>query len=128
MKSLIVKTCFFQCKYLTKVLSFNHAPDMKNMRAMFKFCDNLQYVELFDTDLVETMEETFYRCYNLKSIPKFNTENVGIMKSMFGKCFRLETVPELKTKNVRDFTKMFEECNSLSEQTKQIWSKKFFSQ
>lgn len=116
---------FFQCKYLTKVLSFNHAPDMKNMRAMFKFCNNLQYVELFDTDSVETMEETFYRCENLKSIPKFNTENVGNMKSMFKKCLRLETVPELKTQNVRDFTKMFEECVSLSEQTKQIWSKKY---
>ena len=67
------------------------------MQGMFFGCQSMSNVDLtlFDTKMVDNMNELFYKCYNLKNIyvdkTRWNIENVRSFTRMFSECHSLRT-------------------------------------
>lgn len=67
------------------------------MQGMFFSCQSLSNVDLtlFNTKMVDNMDELFYKCYNLKNIyvdtTRWNIENVRSFTRMFSECHSLRT-------------------------------------
>jgi surface protein len=80
---------------------------------MFRNCNNLQTVPLFDTSSVTDMTTMFGLCPNLQTVPLFNTASATVMQSMFTGCLNLQTVPLFNTASVTNMQQMFENCFSL---------------
>jgi surface protein len=90
---------FLECRNL-KSLTFKKSKEGKpfapsEMQGMFFSCQSLTNVDLtlFDTKMVDNMDEMFYRCYNLRNIyvdkSRWNIENVRTFNRMFSKCYCL---------------------------------------
>ena len=78
-----------------------------NMRDMFKNCDGLTTVSIFDTSDVTIMRAMFHNCPHLPSVPLFNTTNATDMSYMFEFCGALTTIPLFDTTNVTTMDDMF---------------------
>jgi surface protein len=85
-----------------------------NMSQMFKSCNSLTSVPLFDTSAVTNMYYMFYSCYSLTSVPLFDTSAVTNMSYMFNFCNSLTSVPLFDTSAVTNMNSMFNSCNSLT--------------
>lgn len=92
---------FMECRNL-KNLTFksggaSQAFSPAEMQGMFFSCQSLTNVDLtlFDTKMVDNMDELFYKCYNLKNIyvdkTRWNIENVRTFTRMFSECHCLRT-------------------------------------
>lgn len=109
--------------YDTFVLGANTA-GITNMRNLFRFCNQIRAVKIFDTHTVTNMSGMFAGMtklgysmydspvYNLidgvrMSLPLFNTSNVTDMSYMFSGNTELRQVPLWNTTSVTDMTQMF---------------------
>lgn len=92
---------FLECRNLKKI-TFKKASATKEfmpseMQGMFFSCQSLSNVDLtlFDTKMVDNMDELFYKCYNLKNIyvdkTRWNVENVRSFNRMFSECHLLRS-------------------------------------
>lgn len=94
---------FLDCRNL-KNLHFKKAKNDKakpfmlaEVQGMFFGCQSLTNVDftLFDTKMVDNMDELFYKCYNLRNIyvnkERWNIENVRTFTRMFSECHCLRT-------------------------------------
>ena len=81
---------------------------------MFRYCQELTSVTLFDTSIATSMNGMFRLCRKITSVPQFNTVKVRDMSYMFDGCSSLQTVPQFNTVNVRDMSYMFQNCVSLT--------------
>ena len=95
---------------------------INNCFSMFKYCDDLFNVPLFNTSNVESMYTMFYGCDNIEKVPKFDTSKVKNMKYMFYHCKNLKNVPLFDTNKVEDMEDMFRGTNNLSSETEKQWS------
>jgi surface protein len=84
-----------------------------SMADMFRLCNSLQSLPLFNTANVTTMANMFNGCSSLQSLPLFNTANVTTMANMFQVCSSLQSVPLFNTANVTTTSNMFNGCSSL---------------
>ena len=64
----------------------------------------------------------FRKCEDLISVPLFNTSRVTCMDNMFCGCTCLESVPLFDTSNIISMDNMFLFCPKLNEKTKEEWS------
>jgi surface protein len=103
---------FRQCQSLQSVPLFDTA-NVTSMSQMFNACYSLQSVPLFNTQNVSNMALMFNGCYSLQSVPLFNTQNVTTMLQMFNACYSLQSVPLFNTQNVSNMALMFNGCQSL---------------
>jgi len=103
---------FRLCNSLQSVPLFNTV-NVTNMNSMFNSCQSLQSVPLFNTANVTNMNSMFTACYSLQSVPLFNTANVTNMVNMFVSCLSLQSVPLFNTANVTSMVNMFVDCRSL---------------
>lgn len=95
-----------------------------SMVSLFKGCQYLQSVALFDTSSVSsasspasvygTMYQMFDGCASLTSVPLYDTSNVSGMAYMFRNCNSLTTVPLLDLSNTYSTASMFAGCTSLT--------------
>ena len=92
---------FLECRNL-KSITFKKSSSGKEfmpseMQGMFFGCQSLSNVDLtlFDTKMVDNMDELFYKCYNLKNIyvdkTRWNVENVRSFTRMFSECHLLRS-------------------------------------
>jgi surface protein len=84
-----------------------------SMNNMFRLCNSLQSVPLFDTSNVSNMFSMFFECYSLKLVPLFNTFSVTNMGNMFEACGSLQSIPLFNTSSVTNMSRMFAMCYSL---------------
>ena len=103
---------FKECDSLISVPLFDTS-NVVNMSDMFSGCSNLTTVPLFDTSNVVNMYCMFYNCFNLTEVPLFDTSNVTNMSGMFGGCSNLTEVPLFNTSNVVNMAYMFSDCSNL---------------
>lgn len=75
---------------LLEVLGAN-TTNVTTMESMFRMCQSVTSVPLFDTSSVTSMSYMFNGCYELTSIPLFNTSNVMYMSSMLYNCSKVES-------------------------------------
>ena len=92
---------FLECRNLKSII-FKKSSSGKEfmpseMQGMFFGCQSLSNVDLtlFDTKMVDNMDELFYKCYNLKNIyvdkTRWNVENVRSFTRMFSECHLLRS-------------------------------------
>ena len=88
-----------------------------NFRYLFNYFAGLEEIEgldLFDTDISDSMYSTFGHCHNLKSVDlsHFNTENVTTMQFAFNACWKLESIDcsSFNTSKVTSMNQMFRQC------------------
>ena len=115
---------FNKCKKLKKIKGINEfiTKEVRTIRAMFKECKELEYLDLssFDTSNVNDMSFIFSECIKLKEIKGINnfvTKKVINMCSMFRFCYELDylDLSNFDTSNVKDMKLMFFECIKLKE-------------
>ena len=90
---------FLDCRSLRNLkLTNGYRPfTLVEIQGMFYNCQSLTNVDLtlFDTHLVDNMDEVFCKCYNLRNIyvnkSIWNTESVRSFKRMFTECHALRT-------------------------------------
>ena len=88
----------YTLKKLTEIegLKYLNTANVTSMRAMFRECEQLQYVDLtsFNTRNVADMREMFHSCKALKfiDIRYFKTDNLQNTAMMFYNCEALETI------------------------------------
>ena len=104
---------FRNCNSLTSVPLFNTSA-VTNMSSMFSGCYSLTSVPLFNTSAVTSMSSMFFGCSSLTSVPLFNTSAVTSMSNMFRNCASLTSVPLFDTTAVTDTSYMFSGCYSLT--------------
>ena len=79
---------------------------LAEMQGMFYSCQSLLNVDLtlFDTKMVDNMDEVFCKCYNLRNIyvdtSRWNIENVRSFKKMFSECHSLRTNTGIKAVDI----------------------------
>ena len=98
---------------LLEVLGANTS-NVINMSNLFRHCEALTSVSLFDTSNVTNMALMFSTCKKLTSIPFFNTSKVTTMNTMLGSCSTLTSVPLFDTSNVTNMYQMFVYCSQLT--------------
>ena len=92
---------FLECRNL-KNLTFKKGNTsnpfmLAEMQGMFYSCQSLSNIDLtlFDTKMVDNMNEVFCNCYNLKNIyvdtSRWNIENVRSFNRMFSQCHLLRS-------------------------------------
>ena len=88
-----------------------------NLRYLFSFFSGLEEIEgldLFDTEISNSMYYTFGHCHNLKSVDlsHFNTENVTTMQYAFNGCWKLASIDcgTFNTSKVTSMNQMFRQC------------------
>ena len=88
-----------------------------NLRYLFSYFSGLEEIEgldLFDTEISTSMHSTFGHCHNLKSVDlsHFNTENVTTMQYAFNACWKLESIDcsTFNTSKVTTMNQMFRQC------------------
>ncbi len=88
-----------------------------NLRYLFSYFSGLEEIEgldLFDTEISNSMYYTFGHCHNLKSVDlsHFNTENVTTMQYAFNACWKLESIDcsSFNTSKVTSMNQMFRQC------------------
>ena len=88
-----------------------------NLRYLFSFFSGLEEIEgldLFDTEISNSMYYTFGHCHNLKSVDlsHFNTENVTTMQYAFNACWKLDKIDcsTFNTSKVTTMNQMFRQC------------------
>ena len=64
---------------------------IRNMCGMFRGCNSLKSVQLFDTSSVTDMSYMFNGCFQLKTVQLFNTSSVTNMNNMFYQCYDVQT-------------------------------------
>jgi surface protein len=89
------------------------AIQMTDLGDMFRDCNLLTAVVLFDTSSVTNMAYTFYGCTSLTSVPLLDTSGVTNMIAMFLACTALTSVPLFDTSSVTNMSFTFYSCNSL---------------
>ena len=104
---------FSGCGTLSRVIGTSWTKNCNDFSNMFRSCNSLQTVPLFNTANVTNFTSTFQGCNSLRTVPLFNTANVTKFTSMFNGCTSLRTVPLFNTANVTNFTSMFQGCTSL---------------
>ena len=92
---------------------FPYLEAQTDLSGIFRSCQSLETVQLFDTSRATTMQGMFDNCTSLTSIPQFNTVNVINLSSMFGNCTSLQTIPQFNTVNVINLSFMFGFCSNL---------------
>ena len=115
---------FDKCSKLKEIKGSNTfiTSKVKTMEGMFRFCFELQYLDLsnFNTSNVTNMKDMFKECNKIKEIKgliNFNTKNVTNMSGMFKSCSKLENLDlsNFDTSNVNDMSDMFSQCIKLKE-------------
>ena len=88
-----------------------------NLRYLFSYFSGLEEIEgldLFDTEISNSMYYTFGHCHNLKSVDlsHFNTENVTTMQYAFNACWKLDKIDcsTFNTSKVTTMNQMFRQC------------------
>ena len=92
---------FLECRNL-RTVTYKASSSAKEfmpseMQGMFFGCQSLTNADLtlFNTKMVDNMDELFYKCYNLKNIyvekERWNIENVRSFTRMFSECHSLRT-------------------------------------
>lgn len=95
-------------------------PAATSCKRMFQDCRSLEYVPLFDTSKVTTMEEMFamssylYPNTALTTVPLFDTNKVQSMYNMFKYCEGLISVPQFDTSSLTNSSYMFNGCKALT--------------
>lgn len=84
-----------------------------NMVDMFKNCDGLTSVSIFDTTNVTTIRAMFHNCQSLTTVPLFNTSNVTDMSYMFEFDGALTAIPLFDTTNVTTMDRMCHFCGNV---------------
>lgn len=105
---------FRGCNKMTSVPLFDTS-NVLSMDSMFTDCSALTSVPLLDTSKVTNMLNMFSGCNKLTSVPHFDTSKVTSMSNMFRYCYALTTIPELDFSNVTSLGYMFNACSSLKE-------------
>lgn len=99
---------FYHDANILKVLGAN-TTGVSNMLAMFRECTSLNYVSLFDTSNVTTVEGMFYRTI-IETIPLFDTSKVTNMSAFLAFCYYLKELPLFNTDKVTNVNLAFEYC------------------
>lgn len=118
-KSTSCKKMFYDCLSLEYVPLFDTSGvvSMEEMFAMSGYLypnTALTTVPLFDTSKVQTMYNMFKYCEGLTTVPLFNTSSLTNSQYMFNGCSSLTTVPLFNLSNVTTMANMFEACTSLT--------------
>ena len=98
---------------LLEVLGANTS-NVTNMAYLFRHCEELTSIPLFDTSNVTSMALMFSTCKKLTSVPFFNTSKVTTMNTILGSCYALTSVPLFDTSNVTSMFQMFAYCSNLT--------------
>ena len=104
---------FRYCDRLTTVPLFDTS-NVTSMTYMFEGCSKLTTVPLFDTSKVVTMLSMFSGCSNLTIVPLFDLSSTIGVDSMFMSCIKLETLPLFNTSKVTTFANTFQNCTALT--------------
>lgn len=83
------------------------------MSNLFRHCEELTSVSLFDTSNVTNMAQMFSTCNKLTSVPFFNTSKVTIMESVLFGCLSLTSIPLFNTSNVTNIRYMCCNCRNV---------------
>ena len=84
-----------------------------SMASMFRTCNALQSVPLYDTSLVTSMLAMFLGASSIRNIPLFNTSIVSDMSSMFDQCSSLIEIPLFDTQSVTNMGSFAGACVNL---------------
>lgn len=97
---------------LLEVLGANTS-NVTKMTGLFRHCESLASVPLFDTSNVTDMASIFAWCKLLTTVPLFDTSNVTIMESTLFECSSLTSVPLFNTSNVTNIRYMCCNCRKV---------------
>ena len=97
---------------ITKVPSFD-ATGYTSFKELFRYCTNLESVNITNASSVTNMYGMFNGCNALKSVPQFDTSNVTNMYGVFLNCTALESIPQFDTSNVTTMDTMFGYCDNI---------------
>ena len=127
MKNVIsIENIFNGCsslKFSTKDILNWDTSNLKNIKGMFMYCYNLEYlpdISNLDTKNIEDMSNLFYNCSSLKSLPdisKWNTSKVKYINDMFNNCKSLIKLPDISkwnTNKIMNINNLFKGCSSLT--------------
>ena len=101
-------------------LSNADSSDVKAVRCMFSYCENLLSLDLsnFNTSKIQNMQYMFSNCKSLRSLDlsSFDTSNVTTLLGMFEYCSSLESLDlsSFDTSSVVYMATMFFGCSSLT--------------
>ena len=118
----INQICFNEDKNKEWLISLEFTANVKIVSAkdMFRFCSNLEYINLnnIDTSECKNVEYMFYNCASLTSldVSKLNTSQITYMGNMFSNCTNLTSldVSNFDTSQVTSVYQMFSGCSSLT--------------
>jgi hypothetical protein len=93
---------FIYCFNLKEVILTGTASSLMSTDYMFSDCYSLVTAPLFDTPLVQSMQNMFEWCSSLVNVPEYDTSSVESMNDMFDQCYCLVTLPQFDTSSVTD--------------------------
>lgn len=105
---------FRGCTSLTLAPNIASGNSVTSTVGMFRDCQSLAAVNLFDTSNVTSVQDMFNGCSSLASIPLFNTSKSTNFHNMFSHCSSLYMVPLLDTSSATDTSTMFYQCTNLN--------------
>ncbi len=108
-----MRNMFRKCDLLSSVALFD-TRSVTTMDSMFKSCRLLESVPLYDLSAATNINDIFNGCRTLTTVPQFDTHNVTSMYSAFRNCRALITLPLLDTSSVTTMEAMFYDCRNLT--------------
>ena len=92
---------------------FPYLETQTDLSSMFKSCEALETIPLFDTSRVTDMSWMLSYCSALTTVYQLDTSRCTDMNYMLAFCESLTTVPQLNTSSVQNVNSMFQYCKSL---------------
>lgn len=112
-KLKIASALFRNCEQLSKVKVFN-LKNVTDISDMFRGCLNLREVPIFDTSKIVNMSGMFAGCISLSDIPQeLNTANAINLSNLFSGCIAITNIPLLNTGRAESMGGMFANCTAL---------------
>lgn len=102
------------CLSLSGKISCSNLLSCKNISGMFDSCDNIENIELSQTDNVTDFSDLCSKCTKLKKATISNTYHGNNFSNMFAGCSALESVSMLDFSEAEDCRRMFFDCAQIT--------------
>ena len=111
---LSMSKIFKGCLSLSGKISCSNLLSCKNISGMFDSCDNIENLELSQTDNVTDFSDLCSKCTKLKKATISNTHLGNNFSNMFAGCTALESVSVFDFSEAEDCRRMFFDCAQIT--------------
>ena len=102
------------CSSLSGKISYSNLLSCKNISGMFYSCDNIENIELSQTDNITDFSNLCAKCTKLKKTTVSNSHHGNNFSRMFADCSALESVSQFDFAEAENCRQMFFNCTKIA--------------